>query len=145
MKVSEVQLSYKSEVKPSDRVKVNSSEGAYNTLKPFYNEVIEHREASYVLLLSRANKVLGVFKLSEGGTSGTTMDSKLLFQSAILANASAVILSHNHPAGSLKPSVSDRRVTDKLVEVGKLLDIPVLDHLILTSEGYYSFADEGEM
>ena len=87
-KLAEVQLSYKTKVKPSERHKISSSESAYKILLPFYEEVMEYKEVAYALLMNRANKVLGVFKLSEGGTCGTIMDAKILYQSAILSNAS---------------------------------------------------------
>lgn len=143
MKVAEVQLSYKPEIKPSQREKIASSETAYKLLRPFYEDYMEHREVFFVILLNRNNKVLGVFKLSEGGVAGTVADSKLLYQAAILANASAIILSHNHPSGSTMPSEADRRLTRDIINAGKLFDIKILDHLIMTEEGYLSFADEG--
>jgi len=96
-----------------------------------------------VILLNRANRVIGIFNLSTGGTVGTVAEPKLVFASSILRNASSIILAHNHPSGNLKPSTADTELTKKMKEAGKLLDIPVLDHLIVTSEGYYSFADEG--
>lgn len=104
---------------------------------------MEFIEQFKVILLNRAHRVLGVFDLSTGGTSGTIAEPKLVFASSILRNASAIIIAHNHPSGNLKPSTADIDLTKKLKEAGKLLDIPVLDHLIVTSEGYFSFADEG--
>lgn len=95
------------------------------------------------MLLNRANKVIGILKLSTGGTSATIAEPKLVFASSILSNASSIILAHNHPSGNLTPSQADIDLTKKLKEAGKFLEIPVLDHLIVTSEGYYSFADEG--
>ncbi|RYY22608.1 MAG: DNA repair protein, partial [Sphingobacteriaceae bacterium] len=98
-----------------------------------------------VMLLNRANRVLGVYLVSSGGVAGTICDPKLVFQAALKANASTLILAHNHPSGNLNPSEADIKLTRKLVEAGKLLELPVCDHLILSEEGYLSMADEGLM
>lgn len=143
MKVAEVQLTYKTNVKSSERYKINDSKSADKLLRPFYDDYMEHREASFAILLSRANKVLGVIRLSEGGVSGTVIDVKVLFQSAILSNASAIIISHNHPSGNITASKADLSLTKKITAAGKLLDINLLDSLIITDEGYYSLADDG--
>ena len=97
------------------------------------------------MLLSRANRVLGICTLSKGGTAGTVVDCKLVFATALKACAQSIIVSHNHPSGNLMPSEQDKRLTRRLVQVGKALDLPVLDHVIVTSEGYFSFADDGEL
>ena len=96
-----------------------------------------------MLLLNRANKVLGIVEISKGGTAGTVVDPKIVFAAAIKTNCSAIILAHNHPSGNLRPSDQDIRLTRKLKECGNLLEINVWDHLIITREGYLSFADEG--
>lgn len=96
-----------------------------------------------IILLNRANKVLGICPISLGGISGTIADPKLIFATALKASASGIILAHNHPSGNLKPSQVDIQLTKKLVEAGKFLDLGILDHLIIGSEGYLSFADEG--
>jgi len=98
-----------------------------------------------VLLLNRANRVLGFVKISEGGVSGTVVDPKKIFQIALKANASGIILAHNHPSGNTTPSASDESITAKIVAAGKFLEISVLDHLIITSEQYFSFSDEGRL
>ena len=145
MKVAEVKLTYKSKVAIKDRAKIISSESAYKILRPFFMEDMEYKESFYVMYLNRANAVLGVLKISEGGCSGTVVDNKIVFQGALLANAQGIILAHNHPSGNLEPSGADERLTEKCVELGKLLELPVLDHLILTMESYYSFADDGKI
>ena len=142
-KVAEVQLTYKTKVKPSERAKVQSSISAVDILRPFYGDDIEYIEKMYVIYLNRANKVLGVNLLSSGGTSQTVCDPKMIFQGAILANASAIILSHNHPSGTLKPSEADINLTKKIKQGCELFDIALLDHVIVTPEHYFSFADEG--
>jgi DNA repair protein RadC len=144
--VAEIQLSYRTKVKPSQRPKVASSKDAYDILLENWDEdKLEFIEQFKVLLLNRASKVLGIYEASTGGVSGTVADPKLIFAAAIKANASAVILSHSHPSGQLKPSDADINLTKKLVEGGKFLEIHVLDHIIITSESYFSFADEGLM
>jgi DNA repair protein RadC len=104
---------------------------------------IEFVEQFKVMLLNRAHKVLGIYELSCGSVAGTVADPKLVFVAALKSNASSVIVAHNHPSGCLTPSQADINLTKKLKDGGKLLDIAVLDHVIVTSEGHYSFADEG--
>lgn len=144
MIASEVELIYKSKVKASERPRIHSSRDAYNVLLKVWDEnKIEFVEQFKVLLLNRANNVLGVYEVSTGGVSGTVADPKVIFIAALKANASSLVLSHNHPSGNLKPSRQDEELTRKIKEAGYLLDIKVLDHIIITSETYYSFADEG--
>ena len=97
-----------------------------------------------VMLLNRASRVLGIADLSTGGTNGCLVDLKVVFQFAIKANASSIILAHNHPSGNIKPSQADINITKKVSEGANILDLQILDHLILTpEEKYYSMADEG--
>jgi DNA repair protein RadC len=142
--VAEVELIYKSRVKPSERPLVNSSSKCYQLLLQTWDEnKIDFVEQFKVLLLNRCNRVLGIYELSSGGITGTVADVRLVMTAALKANAVAIILSHNHPSGNLKPSRPDIELTTKIKEAGRYLDIQVLDHVIVTSEGYYSFADEG--
>lgn len=144
LQVAEISISYSSIVKPSQRPKIGSSRDAYEIMRDNWNEgSIEHREEMRIMLLNRMNKVLGVYLVSVGGFAGTVCDPKVIFQAALKANASSIILAHNHPSGNLKPSDADLKLTEKLKKGGLLLDIAVLDHLILTEEAYLSFADEG--
>ena len=106
---------------------------------------IELQEEFKVLLLNRGNKVLGVYPLSKGGVSSTIVDLKLLFSVALKTNASGVILSHNHPSGNLNPSNVDENLTIKIKQASEFLDIKLLDHLIITKDGYYSFADNSKL
>ena len=112
---------------------------------PFWAVDIDYRESFKVLLLSRANGVLGISNLFTGGLSGVVVDPKLIFQVALKCNSSSIILMHNHPSANLKPSEADLSLTKKITEIGKLLDLKLLDHVIFTSESYFSFADEGYM
>lgn len=142
--VAEIQLSYKSNVKPSLRPKISSSRDASDILRKFWDDSrIEFVEEFHVLLLNRANKVLGIYKVSSGSTVATVADPKSVFVAALKANACGIIVAHNHPSGNISPSQQDIDLTKKLVAAGKILEVQVLDHLILTTESYYSFADEG--
>lgn len=142
--VAEIQLIYKSNVKPSERPKISSSRDARDVLMGMWDDTkLELMEQFKVMLTNRANKVLGIFELSTGGVSGTVADPKLIFAAAIKGAACGIIMAHNHPSGNLQPSQADIDLTRKIKEGGKLLEIQLLDHIILSSEGYYSFADEG--
>ena len=102
-------------------------------------------EEFWLLLLDRANQVISRQNLSKGGVAGTVVDPKMIFKYAVDVLASGVILCHNHPSGSLKPSDADVRLTKKVKAAGELLDIIILDHIIIAGQNYYSFADEGLM
>ncbi|MDF9799094.1 DNA repair protein RadC [Catalinimonas alkaloidigena] len=143
--VSEITLHYQSKVKASLRPKVTSSEDAYRILHLHWDKnKLELLEEFKILLLNRANKVLGIVNISSGGIAGTVADPKLIFAAALKSSASSLILSHNHPSGNLTPSQADLQLTRKLKEAGSFLDLPVLDHIIITPDpSYYSFADEG--
>ena len=140
--IAEVEISYSHKVKVSEQVKVGSSNDCYNHVLPLWKD-IDYRESFAVLLLSRSNRVLGLRWISSGGISGTAVDVKLIFQAALKANASGIIAIHNHPSGNLSASDADIKITRKIKEAGIILDISLLDHVIITSEGYYSMADEG--
>lgn len=142
--VAEIQLTYTYEVKPSLRPIVSVSRDAFNILiERWDTSKIEFVEQFKVMVLNRANKVLGICDISTGGTVGTVADPKLILVTAIKANACGIVLSHNHPSGNLKPSQADIDLTKKIRDGAKLLEIQLLDHIIVTSEGYFSFADEG--
>ena len=142
--IAEVELIYKSKVKASERPRIGSSKEAADLLMQLWNQdkidlVVQFK----ILLLNRANRVLGYVDISSGGVTGTVADPKLIFSAALKANACGIIISHNHPSSSLKPSKADEQLTQKIKCAGEFLDISLLDHIIVTSEGYYSFADEG--
>jgi DNA repair protein RadC len=139
-------LVYSTKVKPSKRVKISTSKDAYEILSQTWNEnTIELREEMKVILLNNWHKVLGIYNVSHGGITGTVADPKLIFSAALKANATGIILAHNHPSGNSQPSQADIGLTNKCKEISELLDIKILDHMIMTTEGYYSFADEGMM
>ena len=144
LQVEEIELHYKSRIKASQRPQISTSADAFTLLLTLWEEgKIEYVESFKVLLLNKANKVLSLFSVSSGGVSGTVADPKVIFVAALKRNASAIILAHNHPSGNLKPSRADEELTQKIKSGGAFLDIKVLDHIILSKEGYYSFADEG--
>ena len=144
MNFAEVRLTYKPKIKASERQQLTSSTEAYKLLRQVYDpETIEYRESFKVILLNRQNRVIGVTSMAEGGIDKVLVDVRMIFQAALLANASGIIISHNHPTGCLHPSEEDRKLTGAIREGGKLINIILLDHLIVTSEGYFSFADEG--
>ena len=122
---------------------LKSAKQCYQLLLQTWDEnKIEFVEQFKVILLNKAQRVLGIYELSTGGVAGTVADPKLVFTAALKANACNIILSHNHPSGNLKPSRADEELTKKIASGGMYLDIKVIDHIIVTSEGYYSFADE---
>lgn len=143
-KVAEVELVYKSKVKASERPVIQSSTDAANILRILWEEgKMELVEQFKVLFLNRSNKVICIYNVSSGGVTGTVADPKLIFTAALKVNAVSIVLCHNHPSGSLKPSRADEELTQKIKGAGNFLDIKVLDHVILTAESYFSFADEG--
>ena len=121
--------------------KISSSRDVYEVLGPRLQDL--GHEEFWILLLNRANMIIGRHEISKGGVSGTVADSKIIFKLAIENLASAIILCHNHPSGNLNPSETDIRTTEKLKNAGQIMDIPVLDHIIIADAGYYSLADEG--
>ncbi|WP_432221830.1 JAB domain-containing protein [Flavobacterium sp. TMP13] len=144
--VSEIKLSYKSRVKASERPQITSSKSAYEIALQLWNpNTIELFEEFKILLLNNSNKVLGAYEVSSGGITGTVVDLRLIFAAALKANATAIIMIHNHPSGKLIASDADNQITAKVKAAGKLLDIQLLDHLIITRENYYSFTDEGAL
>lgn len=131
-------------VKPSDRPKIRTSEDSFKNCMLFFNaDNLSIKEEAVALFLNRGNRVLGGYRVSSGGIAGTVVDIRLILSIALKCLASGVILAHNHPSGELKPSKVDIDLTQKLKEAAKLMDINLLDHLIITISGFYSFADEG--
>lgn len=142
--VAEVELTYRTKVKASERPQVRSSQDSYAVLTQNWSDQIEMLEEFYLLFLNRQNRVTGIYLVSKGGVAGTVVDAKIVFAAAVKALASSIILAHNHPSGNTQPSQQDIDLTNKLKKAGETLDITVLDHLILTPhDGYFSFADEG--
>ena len=123
--------------------KITTSKDVADIFQPILGDY--PHEEFWILLLNRANKIIDKKQISSGGVSGTVVDSKMLFREAIQHLASSIILCHNHPSGNIKPSEADIKLTKQLKEAGKFLEIPVLDHIIITDKSFFSFADEGMM
>jgi DNA repair protein RadC len=142
-KVGEVKLSYKVEERSGKFV--TSSESAKKLFDELYDNDYDHIEKTYVLGLSRNNEMVSWMLLGVGGISGVVMDVRIILQFALLTNSSAIILSHNHPSGNQKPSRQDNLMTEKIKRGCEAVEITLLDHLILTSDGYYSYSDSGKL
>lgn len=142
MKISEINVSYSTG--KEKKTKIKNSKQSYDVLLACWNKfTLELQEEFKVLLLNRNNLVLGIYSLSKGGVSSTIVDAKLLFSVALKCNASSIIISHNHPSGNVNPSEADIALTKKIRKAGKYLDIVLLDHIIVTTNGYFSFSDNG--
>jgi DNA repair protein RadC len=142
--VAEIKVSYSTANTP--KVKITSGDVAFELLLSLWDlETIELQEEFKVLLLNRANEVLGIYPLSRGGISGTVVDQRLIFAVALKCNATGIIICHNHPSGKLLPSEADITLTKSIGKCADLLDINLLDHLIITKNGFYSFSNEGKL
>jgi len=126
-----------------EKTKITSSKDVFDYFQGIFGDT--NFEAFYILLINRANKVNRAVCISEGGLSGTVVDPKKIFKIALENNASSIILCHNHPSGNILPSEQDIKITQKLKNAGNMLDLPILDHIILGDENYYSFADENRL
>lgn len=126
-----------------EKKNVNSSVTAFEIMQPFIGDLLH--EEFWILFLNNANRLLGKSQLSKGGIHATLVDVRLIFKKAISTGATSIILCHNHPSGNLTPSHSDIQLTKKIIKGGELLDIKVLDHIIVSQHGYFSFADENRM
>ena len=129
------------ESEPDEKYKVITSADAATIFKPLLSD-LPHEEF-WVLLLNRNNLVIDKMLVSQGGLSGTVIDVRIILKLALDKLACSIILCHNHPSGNLVPSEADKEITKKIKEAGKHMDIPVLDHLIIANDSYFSFADEG--
>ena len=121
--------------------KITSSKAVFNIMQPLIGELLH--EEFWVLYLNNSNKVIHKAQLSKGGMTGTVVDTRIIFKTALEYNAISLILTHNHPSGKLVASESDKEITRKLQLAGKQMDIMILDHVIITESSYFSFADEG--
>ena len=138
---SEVEIHYKRPLF-QNMIHIKSSEDVDKTIKQFINpKRIDLKEFFWVVLLTNANRVLGISEIGAGTVKGVVSNFHEIFQLILLTNAVAFCVIHNHPSGNLKPSEKDKSITKKLQKIAKLFDVTFLDHLIITSEGYYSFSD----
>ena len=144
LNVSEIKVAYSTSNTP--KVKIKSGEDAYDVLLASWNlDTIELQEEFKILLLNRANEVLGIYPLSKGGITGTVIDQRLIFAVALKCNATGIIMCHNHPSGKLVPSEADITLTKSIGKCADILEINLLDHLIITKNGFYSFSNEGKL
>ena len=144
-KVNEIQISYHGNQTINTTFKIGCSQDAAQLAFEHWDQNhIEMQEHFKILLLNNSNIVKGIYEVSKGGITGTLVDLRILFAVVLKSLSTAIILLHNHPSGTLKPSEADRQLTQKIIKAGKLLDVKVLDHLIITpNKEYYSFADQG--
>ncbi len=144
--IAEVALTYKTNVPIEQMPGIRGPKDAVKVLRSVWNtDTIQLREEFVVLLLTNNKRCLGSSKISSGGATATIVDPAAILQTAILGNARSIILSHNHPSGSLRASKTDIDLTKRLQEAGKMLGIGVDDHIILSANGYFSFQEEGLM
>ena len=144
-KVNEISIKYQGNFKLKEAPKITSSTSAAVILYEAWNkDKIGLQECFKILLLNNANKIKGIFELSTGGITGTLVDLRILFAVILKSLSTAVIIAHNHPSGTLRPSEADKDLTLKIQSAARLFDIKLLDHLIITPDGdFFSFADEG--
>jgi len=138
-------ISLKSEETNFEKVKISSAETTANFIRGFYFDDINIFESCFLLLLDNSMTTIGYAKLSQGGICGTVVDVRILAKYAIESLCTGVVLAHNHPSGNLKPSEADNIITNKVKQALKLFDIVLIDHLIITSTSYYSYANEGTL
>jgi DNA repair protein RadC len=143
-KVSEVKLTYETHSTNKRKLKVNSSAKIYELMLNSW-EQIEYRESFKILLLNISKQALGINTISMGGLSDTPVDVRMILQGALLANAVGIVACHNHPSGNIQPSFADDVITLKIMRAAKVMDIELIDHLIITKNGYYSYADNDRL
>ena len=140
--IAEVQISYSSHVKAKDRTKISGSADAASAFRSIWPSY-DHIEFCYMLMMNRQNQILGYHQISKGGMTGAVIDVRVVFQVALKACSTSLILAHNHPSGNLQASDADRKITRQIKDAGLILDIPLLDHIILTTDSFLSMADDG--
>lgn len=140
----EIEIRYKNSHLLKKQIK--SSKESYEVFKEMYDsDTLEYTESAIALFLNRANKTIGWRKISDGGITGCLIDVRVVLSVALKCGATGIILSHNHPSGNLTPSAADLTLTRKLKAAAEVVDISLLDHIIVSNEGYYSLADNGEV
>lgn len=143
-KCCEMQISYSTKVKASERITAITSEALADAFRKFYPDgTIEYCEIMYAALLDNQFRIIGIIRCSEGVLDSSLFNYKKIMQAALLCNAKAIAVCHNHPSGSLSPSSNDKEGTRKLMEMCRVMQYKFVDHIILTAESYYSFNDNG--
>ena len=145
-KISEAKVVYKNKVKPSERLTISTSKDCYKAFLTVFNEdTIELKESMKALFLNNANQALAFITISDGGTDSTPMDIRQIMQCALLVNAKRLILCHNHPSGDVTPSIEDIAVTYNVRKACDVMGIELIEHLIISSDDYFSFVGKGLM
>lgn len=139
------QITLKKDPTNFERIKITSSKSAADYIRQFYGDDIEIFESFFILLLNRQNETIGYAKISQGGVTGTNVDAKIILKYVVDTLASGVIIAHNHPSGGLTPSGQDDNITSKIKSAVTLVDSTLLDHVILTRDNYYSYADNSKL
>lgn len=145
-KLNEIKLRYNAQ--QSGKKIICDSETAYVACRQAFVQTkseIDLKEYFFVFMLNQANRVIGFYKLSEGGISGTVADIRLAFATALKCASAGILICHNHPSGNLSPSRADNLLTEKFKQAGELLNIKLLDHIIIGGNEYYSYADKGTL
>ena len=144
--LAEIKLQYHKEVATKNRLKIQDSRQAAEILRILWNnDTLELQEQFKILYLNNHNQVIGFYPHSQGGITGTFADTRLILAGALQCGAVAMIIAHNHPSSNSKPSQTDKKLTKKIKQATNIMDINLLDHIILTQDDFYSFADEGDL
>lgn len=142
MEVAEIKVSYSTN--QVDKIKLTNCIEVFEFITSKWDlNIIEFQEECKVILVNRANFVLGIYELSKGGISGTVVDIRIILSVALKCNASGIILVHNHPSGNMTPSEADKKITRKLKEACELLELVLIDHFIICRNNFYSFKQDG--
>jgi DNA repair protein RadC len=141
--VCEVEAVYRPFIKPSRNPKISTPDDIVNYVRPAYTDIIDYYERASALYVNNTNHIIALMKLSEGSLKSAIIDPARVFQMALKLNAQGIVIIHNHPSGSLKPSKSDKEITTRIKSGADLLGFKLLDHIILTHDSYYSFTDNG--
>ena len=141
----EIEIYYKTTLKAAERPKINSASDVFRIMSEIgeMSRNMEYKELFYSLYLNTASELLAVHKISEGTTKNALVDIKFIMQGAIMTNAAAVIVCHNHPSGSTSPSSEDKKVTERIKNAAALFDVHLTDSVILATDKYFSFVEEG--
>jgi DNA repair protein RadC len=146
MGLPEFKISLRYKGRKSEIESVKSPSDAARVCRLCFDESkIDWVEEMIIIALNQSYKVLGFYKISSGGITGTVADPRVIFQFALLSNATSLLIAHNHPSGNLQPSNADDRLTEKIVEGAKCFDITIVDHIILTDESFYSYKDNNKI
>jgi DNA repair protein RadC len=141
-----IQVKFDKKVKKSELKVMTSVDEVVSTLRQVFNaDTFDWKEEFILLCLNKRNALVGFYKVSSGGIGGTIADPRVIFTTALNCTATSIIIAHNHPSGNLQTSNADDSITKKIKESGEILDIKLLDHIILTDEGYYSYMEEGKL